>query len=122
MDEFDPNGIFLNNFGKRIRNISSNVDTDPKVTRCALLDNCFCSKNTDCADTQICGYLNGYSSYPVCKLANEVSESPFDPSSLPLVDDILNWLNVTVPGLANAALGTCSLPGLVPDIVGPIVG
>lgn len=110
MNKFDPNEVFINNFGRRLKKIGTKVDTDPLVTRCALLDNCFCSKNSDCGDTQLCTALPGYN-YPVCKTKNEIP-SVFNKGLLPPPLGILNFLINNVPTLAAALLGNCSLDAL----------
>jgi hypothetical protein len=60
MKKYDPNGIFLNKFGKRLLGDSHLMDIDPQVKRCALQDYCICSKNSDCANLQSCTAVNGY--------------------------------------------------------------
>lgn len=117
MNKFDPNGIFLNSFGRRITKTGTKIDSDPLTTRCALLDNCFCSKNADCAVTQICTSLSGYS-YKVCKTKNELPEIQFSINDLPSLNHALDWLDVAVPILAKTVLTRCSLL----DIIGKILG
>lgn len=63
MKKYDPNGIFLNKFGRRLLGTSRDMDTDPNVKRCALQDYCVCSKNSDCAPLQQCVMISGY---PAC--------------------------------------------------------
>lgn len=64
MRKHDPNGIFLNNFGRRITGASSQLTVDARVKHCALQSHCICSSNVDCAPGQICGKLFGFN---VCK-------------------------------------------------------
>lgn len=64
VQKYDPNGVFLNKFGKRITGASSELHIDSRVKHCALLDDCFCDKDTDCATGQYCGELYGFK---VCK-------------------------------------------------------
>lgn len=63
---FDPHGIFLNDFGRRLLGKSDKMNWDPLVTRCALLDHCICSSNHDCAPDQTCSRIDWYPNYPVC--------------------------------------------------------
>lgn len=124
MKKYDPNHIFINNFGRRITKTGTKIDFDPLTTRCALLDNCFCSKDADCAKTQLCTTLPGYT-YPVCKTINEVPEKQLNKSEFPPPAGFLNWLSLTVPNLAIAALAQCPLPGLlhtVPKVIGSLIG
>lgn len=53
MNKFDPNEVFINNFGRRMKGTGSVIDEDPATKHCALLDNCICSKNKDCGDTNL---------------------------------------------------------------------
>jgi len=64
MQKYDPNGIFLNKFGRRILDLSNEMNVDPSVKRCALQDYCICSKNSDCTSLQSCGMVSGY---PACQ-------------------------------------------------------
>lgn len=123
MHKFDPNEVFQNNFGRRITKNDTKIDSDPKTTRCALLDHCFCSKNSDCAESQRCVSLPGYT-YTVCKTDNEVpvqiNEISFPP---PLT--VLDWLVATVPTSVTAVLGKCTLHGLgnsILDVLGSLLG
>jgi len=70
MTTFDPNGVFLNNFGRRLLGVSGKMDWDPLVIHCALLDNCLCSKDDDCARGQKCSRIETYPNYPVCLTTN----------------------------------------------------
>ena len=67
MKEFDPNGIFLNAFGRRLIGVCSLTSSDSEVRHCALLDNCVCAWDTDCAVGQRCSRIQGYPNFPVCK-------------------------------------------------------
>ncbi|CAL8139498.1 unnamed protein product [Orchesella dallaii] len=64
MEEFDPQGIFLNDFGRRIRFDSETRIRDPRVKHCALLDHCICRNDLDCGDgsgsSYRCNLLQGY--------------------------------------------------------------
>lgn len=111
MNKFDPNEVFINNFGRRLKRTGTKVDTDPLVNRCALLDNCFCSVDSDCGATQTCTTISGYT-YRVCKTRNEVP-SVFTRGLLPPPLGILNFLASTVPNLALALLGNCSFYTLI---------
>ena len=122
MKKFDPDGVFMNNFGRRIIKSGTKIDSDPKVTRCALLDDCFCSKNKDCTDTQTCTTLRGYPDYRVCKTRNELPESDVDESAFPPASDIFNWLSVDVPNIVAPII--CPITGLlttVPKVIGSIL-
>lgn len=74
MKTFDPQGIFLNKFGRRLLGISKDMDIDPNVKRCALQDYCVCSKASDCATFQQCVVVKGY---PVC---NDIGASFLPPT------------------------------------------
>lgn len=91
MNESDPKQIFLNDFGRRILRTGTKINSDPSSFRCALLDNCFCSVDGDCADTQTCTELASYPNYPVCKTENEVAETHLDKSAFPPPAGFLNW-------------------------------
>lgn len=119
--KYDPEGIFQNNFGRRITKNGTKIDIDPFTTRCALLDNCFCSNNSDCADTQSCISISGYT-YPVCKTRNEVAETKFDRSLLPPPSGLLDWLLTIVPTLVTAVVAKCPILGLVNTIVPNVLG
>lgn len=131
MTKFDPNQIFQNNFGRRVTKTDTKIDLDPLTTRCALLDNCFCAKNSDFADTQHCMSIEGYP-YPVCKTNNEVPEKTLNKSSFPPSFELLDWLSLTVPTLATSVLARCTLGGVlntvsdvvdsVTDVVGSLLG
>lgn len=116
MNKFDPDEVFINNFGRRLKKKGTKVDTDPLVVRCALLDNCFCSKDSDCGATQICTTLPGYN-YLVCKTKNEVP-SAFNKGLLPPPLGILNFLIYNVPNLGRALLGNCSVDVLFSALSG----
>lgn len=125
MKKSDPNEIFLNNFGRRILKRGTKIDTDPLTIRCALLDNCFCSKDSDCANNQICTSLPGYSNYTVCQTENVVPETKVDKSKFPPELGILNWLLTTVPTLATSVLAKCTVPKVlktITDIAGSLLG
>lgn len=116
MNKFDPNEVFLNNFGRRLKRTGTKIDTDPLVVRCALLDNCHCIKDSDCGATQTCTTISGYK-YLVCKTKNEVP-SVFNKGLLPAPLGILNFLSYNVPTLASALLGNCSLNSLISSLSG----
>lgn len=131
MNKFDPNEVFINNFGRRMKQTGTAIDTDPLTTHCALLDNCICSKDNDCGDTQTCTTLPGYT-YRVCKTNNEIPEQTVDRNVFPPMLGVLDWLTTTVPTLAAAALANCTLEGVgnvandtlsgVGGLVGSIIG
>lgn len=105
MNKFDPNEVFINNFGRRIKRKGTKVDIDPLTTRCALLDNCICSKNSDCGEHQMCTTLPGYS-YRVCKTRNEVPE--FTTDKFPPTLGGLGFLLMNIPTIAKAAHANCT--------------
>lgn len=107
MEKFDPNEIFINNFGRRLKRKGSKVDIDPLTTRCALLGNCICSTNDDCADTQTCTTIPGYDYY-VCKTRNELPELPVDKNRFPPPFGMLRYLITDVFTLVSAARANCS--------------
>jgi len=125
MSKFDPNKVFMNKFGRRLTQTDIAMDLDPLTTRCALLDNCFCSKNGDCGSSQNCTTLPGYN-FTVCKTRNEVPEVQFDRNAFPPPAGLLNWLVTVLPTLVTAVLAKCPLPGVlletVPNIVGSVLG
>lgn len=123
MNKFDPKEIFINNFGRRLKSKGTKVDTDPLLKHCALLDNCFCSNNTDCGKTQICTTLPGYK-YRVCKTRNEVP-LVFNRGSLPSPLDLMDFLMTDVPTLALALLGHCTvdvLLNVITNATGNVLG
>lgn len=97
MNEFDPNGIFLNNFGRRLTHMGTNIDIDPLTTRCALLDNCFCSKDSDCGENQACTSILGYD-YPVCETKNVVAME-FSRNDFPSNFEVGYWFFNSFPKL-----------------------
>lgn len=137
MNKYDPNEIFMNKFGLRLKGEGTKQDIDPKTIHCALLDNCFCTKNSDCGSTQTCTTLRGYT-YRVCKTRNEIPEYSFDSCVLPPPLGILSYLVEDIPTLVIAAISNCSLtdaigtvglllPGLLPvdnilESVGTLAG
>lgn len=68
MKKYDPNGIFMNKFGRRLLGESDELSWDPSVTKCALQDYCMCAKDDDCGAGQACGK---YGEFPVCKERND---------------------------------------------------
>lgn len=69
MKEFDPQGVFLNNFGRRLINPDYHkTGLDRYVQHCALVDNCVCQVDEDCGNgrpnSYMCGELLGYN---VCR-------------------------------------------------------
>lgn len=131
MNKYDPNQVFINNFGHRMKGTGTTVDSDPFTKHCALLDNCICSKDIDCGVTQTCTTLPGYT-YKVCKTNNEIPERTIDRNKFPPILGILDWFSTTVPTLAAAALANCTLDGVgnavddgvggAGDLVGSIIG
>lgn len=112
MNKFDPNEIFINNFGRRIKHKGTKVDIDPLTTHCAILDNCICSKDADCGYYQTCTTLPGYS-YRVCKTRNEVPEFTVHKNGFPPSLGVLGYLLTSIPTLANAALANCTVKDLL---------
>ncbi|KAJ6643890.1 L-gulonolactone oxidase 5 [Pseudolycoriella hygida] len=117
MTKFDPNEVFINNFGRRMKRKGTKVDIDPLTVHCALLDNCICSKDTDCGYDQTCTTLPGYT-YPVCKTKNEVKEFTMDTSAFPPALGIFGFFLNNIHTLANAALSKCSLDDLLGGVFG----
>ncbi|KAG4077289.1 hypothetical protein HA402_009918 [Bradysia odoriphaga] len=95
MQKYDPNGIFLNNFGRRLMNKDTEIDFDPLTTRCALLDNCFCSNSSDCGEQQNCTSISGYN-YPVCQTRNVVA-SRFERHDYPATFEVGDWFFNSFP-------------------------
>jgi hypothetical protein len=65
MAQYDPNGVFMNDFGARLKGTGTAANIDPEVTHCALLENYFCSKNSKCGPLHTCSQVKGYR-YPAC--------------------------------------------------------
>lgn len=112
MNKFDPNEIFINNFGRRMKGKGTKVDVDPLTTHCALLDNCFCSKKSDCGMNQICTSLPGYT-YRVCKTENEVHDGTVDRKKFPSFLGILDYIRSNVATLVFAAFNKCNISDLI---------
>lgn len=112
MNKFDPNEVFINNFGRRIKNSGTKVDFDPFLTRCALLDNCFCSKNGDCGDKQICTTIGDYN-YNVCKTKNEVPINLLPKFIMPNATGLFNFFTTQSGTLATALLSECTAETLL---------
>lgn len=108
MNKYDPDEVFINNFGRRIKRTGDKIDIDPLTKHCALLDNCFCSRDSDCASTQICTKLPGYV-YNVCKNKNEVAPVAFDRSLFRPPFGILSYLVSDVPTLVRSVIANCTM-------------
>lgn len=109
MDKYDPSGLFMNSFGHRIKRTGTKIDANPLGRkRCALMDICICSKDLDCASTQTCTKLKGYT-YRVCKTKNEMPEIVFDKSLLPPPLGVVSYLVSDVPTLLTSVIANCSL-------------
>lgn len=108
MSKYDPNEVFINNFGRRLKRTGTKMDIDPLTKHCAILDNCFCSKSSDCADNQICTTLSGYK-HKVCKNRNEVAPVRFDKSIFPPPFGVVSYLVSEVPSLVKSVISNCSL-------------
>lgn len=100
MQKFDPNGIFLNNFGLRLTGMSTEMDIDPSTTRCALLDNCFCSESSDCGNSQICTSIPGYN-YKVCETKNVIA-TQFNRNDFPPAFEVGYWFFYNFPQLISS--------------------
>lgn len=108
MDKFDPYGLFMNSFGRRIKREGTAVDIDPLTKHCALLANCICAKNTDCGPTQICTTIPGYN-YNVCKTRNEPSETiKMDRSKIPPPFGILSFFLRNILTSVKTVFAKCS--------------
>jgi hypothetical protein len=79
MSEFDPNGIFMNDFGRRLQGKGTRANTDPLTKHCAILDYCLCSSDSDCANGLRCSRLFGYPDFPVCREERIPLRRPFNP-------------------------------------------
>lgn len=113
MNKYDPDEIFINNFGRRLKRTGTKMDIDPKTIHCAILDNCICSKNSDCGTNQICSTVSGYV-YKVCRTRNEVAPVVTDIKSLvPPPLGIVPWLVSTLPTLVKSVISNCSLTDAV---------
>ncbi|KAL1921709.1 uncharacterized protein VTP21DRAFT_10351 [Calcarisporiella thermophila] len=64
VERYDPTGVFMNDYGRRILGFTEQVSMPPDIKHCALEDYCLCSVDEDCAAGQTCGELAGYS---VCR-------------------------------------------------------
>jgi len=67
MNQYDPNGVFMNNFGRRLKGVGTTMDVDPAATRCALLDYCFCSTSADCGPSQTCASFPNIPQMRTCR-------------------------------------------------------
>jgi hypothetical protein len=108
MREFDPNGLFLNNFGRRLMGIGNKLDADPAAKRCALLDYCLCSSDNDCGKTQYCGTVPGYPNKPVCRTTNDHKVNEQIVAYKP-TDDLFGWLMRNFPFLFAKANLQCKM-------------
>ncbi|KAJ6648570.1 L-gulonolactone oxidase 5, partial [Pseudolycoriella hygida] len=107
METYDPNGVFMNSFGYRLKRNGTKVDVDPQTTHCAILDNCFCSKDSDCGVNQICTTLTGYK-YNVCKTRNEVPPITYK-NLFPPPFGIVSYIVSTIPTAVVSLFHNCSL-------------
>lgn len=89
MNKFDPNEVFINNFGRRLKKTSSKQDLHPAEIHCGIRDNCFCSKNSDCAVTQTCTTFPN-STFRVCQT---IGETPINFDSFILLSPEMNITN-----------------------------
>lgn len=109
MNKYDPTEVFINNFGRRIKRTGTAIDADPSTKRCAILDNCFCSKDSDCGANQLCSTVSGYD-YKVCKTRNEAIPTGSDVRSmLTKPGDIVPWFASTAPTLIKSTIIKCSI-------------
>jgi len=108
MTEYDPNGIFMNNFGRRLTGEGTAIDVDPEAKRCALLDYCVCSKNEDCAATQYCGAVEGYRDMPVCRTDNDGEVNKQIEIYEGAEDNVVVWLTTRFPGYVAKAKLQCA--------------
>jgi hypothetical protein len=112
MAQYDPKGIFLNNFGRRLKGDGTTLDSDPEATRCALLDYCFCSKDSDCGPQQRCGEVPKYPGKPVCRTPNDEKIVSLI-QAIPLPSNILQWAIRVIPNLISQASTQCLTSGLL---------
>lgn len=112
MNKYDPNEVFINSFGHRIKKSGTKVDIDPLTVHCALLDNCFCTSNGDCGDNQICTTITGYN-YLVCKTKNEIPINFFPKIVLPNGPDLLTFFASEAKNIATALLSECTPESLL---------
>lgn len=108
MNKYDPNEVFINNFGLRLKREGTDVDMDPLTIHCALLDNCICAEDAHCGDNQICTKLPGYS-YNVCRTKNEIAPVDLLKIKLPTPLGVVSYLTTIVPTLIPAIISNCSL-------------
>ncbi|KAL1914676.1 uncharacterized protein VTP21DRAFT_8087 [Calcarisporiella thermophila] len=54
VSRYDPKGIFLNHFGRRMLGLADAVQVPTNTKHCALEDFCVCSVDSDCAAGQRC--------------------------------------------------------------------
>lgn len=112
MNRIDPNEVFINSFGRRLKKTGTKVDNDPLVVRCAMLDYCFCTKNGDCGDSQTCTKLPGYI-YNVCKTKNEAPIDYFPKVILPNSTGIFGFLADEATAISTALQGECTFQSLL---------
>lgn len=111
MNKYDPNEVFINNLGRRIKKTGTKVDIDPLTIHCALLDNCFCTTDGDCATNQLCTSVGNYT-YRVCQTKNEEPLNFFPKFILPNSTGFLEFLTTQTVTLATALLSECSAKSL----------
>lgn len=122
MNKYDPNGVFLNSFGRRLKGISSAQDLDPNFNaHCALHDDCFCSQASNCAAYQRCTNLPGYSGYKVCQTIGEQPQT-FLPVTLNPAVSLTQYMNTTLQSLASVVSGLLSSVQCLVPIPLPIIG
>ncbi len=117
MNKYDPNEVFINSFGRRIKKTGTKVDIDPMVKHCALLDYCFCTMDGDCGDSQTCTTLPGYE-YKVCQTQNEIPIDFFPKAILPNATSVFDFFAKEAQALATALLSNCSVESLLYTLAG----
>lgn len=115
MRKYDPLRIFMNRFGRRLLGTDNKIDNDPNITRCAIMDFCFCTKDGDCASTQICSNIDGYN-YTVCKNKAEIAPVTIDTRSLNSSIGLVQYLQTTVPALVTSVIANCSVTNVLETV------
>lgn len=112
MNKYDPNEVFINSFGRRMKKTGTKLDLDRKLTHCALMDNCICATAEDCAPRQDCSTVDGYK-YKVCKTKNQLPTNFFPKIILPnATENIFDFLAHEASTLSTALLSKCTVKSL----------
>lgn len=111
MKKYDPNGVFMNNFGRRVLGTSTTMDIDPLEVHCGIRDNCICSQDSDCPTTHTCTNLPGYSQYNVCQTIGETRQPQLSAITTNFNNfSMLSWMKQSVTYLQIVVVSIASDP------------